>query len=190
MKTLKFFLALPVLTITVIIFFSCSKNSDPTITPKTALDSVKSATVTGTWTFSTRTLTQVSTGKSASSSTCDQSVFAASGLFTNGNWLYSLAPPFKYVFVGNNQFTTTNTCASGTVVPALSKLTFAQNSDGSVNVTFDIGGGSSFTYQIKTADLNQNSIKAVFTSFTSGSKPINVTDQYGYKSLVTFNRSQ
>lgn len=179
MKNLKclFFLSVVALSVAM---FSCSKSGDPTPTTaqKTALDSVKSA-MTGTWKFTSLKVTQVSSGKTASTSNCSKSELSTAG-FGNTNYV-PVTPEFNYTYGGSTSGTMSNACAA---VSTSASVSATLNSDKTVTVTINGGGTAVHVYNVKSTDISPNTIKA--TLISDGST---TSSGQGYSVLITFSRS-
>lgn len=151
---------------------NCSKSGDPapTAAKKTVLDSVK-AVMTGTWSFKSLAVMEVSSGKSAVTSSCAKSELASAG-FANTNWK-SITPEENYTYSTGNAVQQTNNCA--TVNIGLT-FTVVQNSDQSVTITFSNGD----IYNVITKNITTNSIKAKYLTGSTTS---------GYVVVITFTKS-
>jgi len=144
-----------------ITFSNCSKSGDPTPSSTgpvvvSNLDQVK-ATLKGVWTFKDVTVTQISTGKSATTSTCAKTELAVAGLFTNTNWKSVTVEPI-YTFSGINNVSAFYPClppSSSQTDPNIT-WTLIQNSDGTVTFTLSQGD----TFIINVSDISPNLIKA------------------------------
>ncbi len=138
--------------VSVLFLASCSKSSDdPTPTVQTNLDKVK-ATLVGTWTFQTVTVTENSTGKSATTSTCAKTELKASGLFTNTKW-QNITPLPNFTYKTGNKVDVILPCAS---TNSEETLTVTENSDKTINVSLTNGR----TYLVNVADIEPSKIKA------------------------------
>lgn len=163
MKNLKslFFLSIFALSVAM---FSCSKSGDPTPTTaqKTALDSVKAA-LTGKWTFSSVSVHQVSTNKSATTSSCGKSELTSAG-FSNQNWK-NFTPEPTFTYAGSNSAVTINyPCLTNNPSDAAS-FVITQVSAKVFNVQFnDIATSNLMTFQINSADTKTSTIKATLSS--------------------------
>jgi hypothetical protein len=141
-----------ILMVSVLFLASCSKSSDdPTPTVQTNLDKVK-ATLVGTWTFQTVTVTENSTGKSATTSTCAKTELKASGLFTNTKW-QNITPLPNFTYKTGNKVDVILPCAS---TNSEETLTVTENSDKTINVSLTNGR----TYLVNVADIEPSKIKA------------------------------
>lgn len=176
MKTLKNLFFLSISTLVVATFTSCSKSSDPTPVQKTALDSVKMA-LTGTWTFKSVTVTQISNGKTGTATDCSKTQLNSAG-FSNQNWK-NFTPEPTFAYAGSNSNVIINyPCLVGNpsdnasfVITQISKEVF--------NVQFnDFSFTNLMTFQVNSADTKTSTIKAILISTGS----INMSDY-----TVTYN---
>lgn len=176
MKKISILFAVALFAIT---FTNCSKSGDPAPTQaqKTALDSVKLA-MTGTWKFSSLAVMELSSSKSASTSSCAKTELSSAG-FANTNW-QKITPEFTFVYGGNTSAAGSNDCITASANYA---ITATQNSDGTVNITFDAGGSSAQVYNVKSKAITSNLITTTFISVGGV-----VSSNYGYKVIVKFTR--
>lgn len=173
---------LSILFVAAILAFTLSdcSTSDPAPTPaqKTALDSVK-AVMTGTWKFSSVAVMEISTGKSAATSTCSRDELKVKGLFTNTNWL-QLTPEFNFIFNQDGSATMTNACIAAS---SSAKVTAVKNSDDTVTITIDGGGTAVQVYKLTSKNTSASSVKA---SLISDGNFVSATA--GYNVVMTFTR--
>lgn len=169
-----------IMVVATVIVFSCSKNDDPTPVQKTALDSVKLA-MSGSWKFSNMTVTQISTGKSATTSTCGKTELSTAG-FGNSNYV-PVTPEFNYTYNSDDLASESNVCVNAT---ASVKITASLNSDKSVNLTISdpINNNTVLSvYQVKSKNITANTIYVNIIS--DGSVTAAST---GYSVLYKFTR--
>lgn len=155
------------MVVAIVTMFSCSKKGDPTPAQKTALDSVKLA-MTGKWVFKSVTVTQISSGKSATTSTCAQSELYGAG-FTNNNWQYFVG---TLNFTYNSAASTVNmdTPCTNNNIPVILTFNIIQVSSGVFNIQFsNIGNANYATFQVKSSDLKTSYITATLISWGIGS---------------------
>ena len=170
-----------ILITSVLFLASCSKSNDPTPTVQTNLDKVK-ATLVGTWTFQSVTVTENSTGKSATTSTCAKTELY-SAKFTAGLkkdvWI-DLTPEFKFVYSSATLAQGSNLCVSA---GAPYNISIVENADKTVNVTLDAGGNAKQVYNINVNDITTTTIKGILLS--NGE---NVSLTNGYRVEYEFKR--
>ena len=172
MKTLKSLLSIMLFAI-VIFATSCSKSDDPT--PN--LDSVKKAMI-GTWEFQSVTVTENANGKTATTTSCLRQQLT-DAKFTNSEWS-NLTPLFTWVFNSPTSATGSNFCLLVGQLPY--SIGTLQNSDGSVNIAFDAGGGSPQIYNLKSKDISSNLVTASLVE--NGQK----AESLGYVVVYEFSR--
>lgn len=154
-----------ILMVSVLFLASCSKTDDPTpsapntpttpTTPtvQTNLDKVK-ATLVGTWTFQSVKVTEISTSKSATTSTCAKTELKAAGLFTNTTW-QNITPLPNFTYVSTTSVNVNYPCLVGSPTSTES-ITLVENSDGTVTMTIP----NQNSYKVNPSDITTTSIKA------------------------------
>lgn len=170
-----------IMVVATMVTISCSKSGDPTPTQaqKTALDSVKAAMV-GTWKFSSMTVKQISSGKSATTSTCGKAELTAAN-FGNTNWT-PVTPEFNYTYKTDGSASESNVCATGTISVI---VTTSLNADKSANVTISdaISKNVLSVYQVQSKNITSTTILANIVSDGSVSAA-----STGYSVLYKFTR--
>lgn len=174
-----------ILMVSVLFLASCSKTDDPTpsapnkpttpTTPtvQTNLDKVK-ATLVGTWTFSSMTITGLNSANTSVTATVTDCKSYPSDTFFSKDKLNAwkpLTPQYIYEYKGGNAVAVTNLCPSkGDPLPG--NVVATENSNGTVRLTFDFG----VNYDVNVSDLTSTTIKG------------SVINDKGYVVIITYNR--
>jgi hypothetical protein len=173
-----------ILMVSVLFLASCSKSDDPTPTTPTVqtnLDKVK-ATLVGTWTFQSVKVTEISTSKSATTSTCDRTELK-DAKFTAGLkkdvWI-DLTPQFNFVYSSATSAQGSNRCASA---GSPYNISIVENADKTVNVTLDAGGNAKQVYNVNINDITATTIKGILISNAD-----NISSTNGYRVEYEFKR--
>lgn len=175
MKTIKNLSTILVFAVVAFTFTNCSKSDDPTPAQqqqptKTNLEVVQ-ATLTGKWTFKSVTVTQTSSGKSATTSTCERAELASAG-FTDVNWK-AVSPEPTFTYASDNSVSVNFPCLSGNPVDSNVKITATQNSDGTILLSIP---SENVSYIVNVADIKTNSIK------------VSLINNLGYTSVLEFTK--
>lgn len=174
MKTIKNLSTILVFAVVAFTFTNCSKSDDPTPVQqqqtKTNLEVVK-ATFAGKWTFKSVTVTQNSSGKSATTSTCERTELASAG-FTDTNWK-AVSPEPTFTYTSDNQVSVNFPCLAGNPTDSNVKITATQNSDGTVLVNIP---SENVSYIVNVSDIKETSIKA------------SLVNTLGYTAILEFTK--
>lgn len=177
----------------VMVVTSCSKSDDPTPstpsspsnpTAQSNLDKVK-ATLSGTWTFQQFVITEVSSGKTKTITTCDKTSFT--GFFSNATSATNLTPEFNFIYVSGTSVNGINQCPTP-APPTIYAVTVVENTDHSVTLTLDAGGSAKYVYSVNANDITATSIKATLVSKGNGGSYLNASTE-GYLVVYTYTRS-
>jgi|GEM_PF-3561842 len=169
-----------------IILLSCSKSSNPTPSQNNtpALDSVKSA-MTGKWNFASLTITQISSGITATTTSCATAPFQNAN-FTDNKWLnYTYMLNFIFINSSSNNLTVQESCNTAYTDTGFN-FAAAQNSDGSINLTLYKNTNPTYAlyvYNLKTKDITTNTITVTQISYESWVGSVD-----GYLSTIKFTR--
>ncbi len=161
-----------ILMVSVLFLASCSKTDDPTpVTPtvQTNLDKVK-ATLVGTWTFSSMTITGLNSANTSVTATVTNCTYPSDTFFKDKGWK-SFTPEYIYQFKTGNAVDVTDLCPSKGS-PLAGNVVATENSNGTVRLTFDLG----VNYDVNVSDLTSTTIKGT------------VINDKGYVVIITYNR--
>lgn len=141
-------------------FTSCSDDSDPTpVTPPTTTKTNKEivqATLVGTWKFDSVRVTEISTGKSAFTSTCTKAELSKSGLFTNDKWK-NITPEPNFIYSGSSTVGYNLPCVTGNPTENMT-YTVTEKTDKTVDVT--LSNGRVFNVIATDVDTTKKTISA------------------------------
>jgi hypothetical protein len=166
-----------ILMVSVLFLASCSKTDDPTpVTPtvQTNLDKVK-ATLVGTWTFSSMTITGLNSANTSVTATVTDCKSYPSDTFFSKDKLNAwkpLTPQYIYEYKGGNAVDVTNLCPSKGDPLKNENVVATENSNGTVRLTFSFG----VNYDVNVSDLTSTTIKGT------------VINDKGYVVIITYNR--
>ena len=168
LKNLSFLLVFALLTIS-----SCKPSDDDPTPTQTNLDKVK-ATLVGTWTFKSVTVTQGSITATTFSgiNECDKIELKNAG-FSNDKWI-DITPIANYTYLSDDRVNFSNNCISAT---ANLTVTATQNIDNTVTLKFSNGD----IYNVNINDITFSIIKATYLTFANSSG-------VGYSVIYQFER--
>lgn len=161
---------LTVLALLIGSFSHCSKSDDAAPTVQTNLDKVK-ATLVGTWTFSSMTITGLNSANTSVTATVTNCTYPSDTFFKDKGWK-SFTPEYIYQYKGGNAVDVTNLCPSKGS-PLAGNVVATENSNGTVRLTFDLG----VNYDVNVSDLTSTTIKGT------------VINDKGYTIVITYTKS-